>query len=531
MVKKSPLSSIYTKYFSLLKIEALKSVRAHILIIFILLAFISNAQSGNRTLDMNVSLHTDSITKSALLDTLSRKYNLHFSYNPILLEADNLVKLELKNESLSNILKILIDPEVLNFKAFDQQIVFFPVQDFDEVKRCPNYKMFKGTITTGKNKEPIPYCNISIIGKSLGTMSNANGEFAFKIPEVLWADTIGFSCLGFEMSYYPVRAAADSNIHVVLFPKNFALRTVDIVRYDPANVLGEMDRYRLNNYENDFALMTTFYRELTMENEQYTDISEAVLEVMKAPYSNEIREDHVKFLKGRKGAVVKPFSDIKFKLMGGPYYITKLDVVKNDESFINTEFRHLYEYKFDGITLIDNRETIILSFSPINNMRDILFEGKIYIDKENWGIARIEFEYTKQGLKAARNTLIQKEPKKCKAIPTSLDYVIQYKYIGNKWYLLSARSLIKVKLNSKDKKEKTKFENVSEILITNIEKGDLEQFSRKDIFKSNEVFTDKIVSYDRTFWDNYNVIKPEEKLVKALKNFDDQNLIITYKNE
>lgn len=495
-----------------------------------MLAFFSNAQLGNRTLNINVTLNTDSISKSALLDTLSQKYNLHFSYNPILLEPDKLIKLEFKNEPLFTILRKLIDPESLNFKAFDNQIVFFPVQDVQKTEKSKKYKIVKGTIYNEKKTETIPYCNISIVGKSIGTMANGNGVFAFKIPEELWTDTLGFSCLGYEMSYFPANNATENEIEIELNSKIYSLLPVNIIRYDPEAVLEKIEIYRSKNYENDYTLFTTFYRELTMENEKYTDISEAVLEVMKAPYSNQIKEDHVKFLKGRKGAEVKPFNNIKFKMMGGPYYITKLDIVKNNESFIDPEFRHLYEYKFEGVTLIDDRETIILSFSPINNMRDILFDGKLYIDRKTWGIARVEFEYTKQGLKAARNMLIQKEPKKCKAIPTSLDYIIQYKYIGDIWYLLSARSSIMVKLINKDNRQRTKFHNVSEILTTNIEKGDLEQFSRKEIFRSNEVFTDKIISYDKAFWEDYNVIKPEEKLVKALKDFDDQNLIITYKN-
>lgn len=493
------------------------------------MACITKAQSGNRTLNMNVTVHTDSITKSALLDSLSQKYNLHFSYNPVLLGAGEMVQIELKNEPLFTVLSKLVDPQLLNFKAFDNQIVFFPVQDLHKDTQLPSFKVIKGTVYSDKKMETVPYCNISIVGKALGTMSNGNGEFAFKIPENLWNDTLGFSCLGYEMLFYPLSFFSDSATNIVLNPKNYALRAVDVIRYDPEKVLNEIEANRFKNYETDYTLLTTFYRELTLENNEFTDISEAVLEVMKSPYSNEIKDDHVKFLKGRKGAEVKPFNDVKFKMMGGPYYITKLDVIKNNESFVNPEFWHLYQYEFEGITLIENRESIILSFRPISNMRDILFDGKLYIDVETWGIARVEFEYTKQGIKAARSMLIQKEPKKCEAVPTSLDYIIQYKYIGQKWYLLSARSSIQVKLNSKEKKQKTKFHNISEILTTNIEKGDLEQFSRKEIFRSNEVFTDKIVSYDKAFWENYNVIKPEEKLVKALKNFDDQNLIITYK--
>ena len=57
-------------------------------------------------------------------------------------------------------------------------------------------------------------------------------------------------------------------------------------------------------------------------------------------------------------------------------------------------------------------------------------------------------------------------------------------------------------------------------LAGNYQKKVKQKFSKKDVFKSNEIFTDKIVSYDKSFWENFNVIQPEEKLVKALKDFD-----------
>ncbi|HPR33325.1 MAG TPA: hypothetical protein PLK12_14595, partial [Prolixibacteraceae bacterium] len=107
-----------------------------------------------------------------------------------------------------------------------------------------------------------------------------------------------------------------------------------------------------------------------------------------------------------------------------------------------------------------------------------------------------------------------------------LNYCVQYKRVDGKWHMNTARSTIKIRLTNREKKEKTRFQSTAEILTTNIEKGDLVRFSRKDIFKPNEFFTEKITEYDPGFWSHYNVIQPEDELEQALKNFQDHDRII-----
>ncbi len=501
--------------------------RLHIVTLFLICALYSNAQSGNTTLKKEITFQADSILKSSFLDTLRTRYGIHFSYNPELLNAQQKVSVNLVEQPLFSVLKELIDSKVLDFKALNNQIIFYPIQPNESAELIVPYKLIKGTVFDKRKGKAIPYCNIGVANKALGTMTNMNGQFVLKITEEYWSDTLSFSCLGYESYLSAISTYPSKEQVITLAKKIYKIRTIDVIKYDPEYVLEMLSINRNNNYEKEYALFTTFYRELIQENDEYTDISEAVLQVLKAPYSNTFREDHVKFLKGRKGSVSKPFSDIRFRLRGGPNFITKLDVVKNNESFINPEFRHLYSYNFDRVILIDNREVAVIEFTPIYGLRDILYEGKLYVDVETWALARVDFEYTKQGLKEARYSLIQKEPRHCKAIPTELCYTIQYKLIQNKWYLYSARSTMNIKLNNKEEKLKTKFKSVSEMLITNIEKGDFQHFTKQEIFRSNEIFTDKIVSYDKLFWKNYNVILPEERLVNALRNFDSQNLIIT----
>lgn len=485
------------------------------------------AQTGNSTLTRPVTISASQLSKAAILDSIGQKYQVHFAYNPELINARMIVSIDADETPLFEFLGKLIGNDSISIRALGNQIILYPVQQEEKATFQTPYKIIRGEIIDERKEEAIAYCNIGVLGKAVGTMSNIEGSFVIKIPEKYFHDTLSFSSIGYESALIPVSAFTSENRTIILNRKNYQLKAIDVVRYNPEYVLNMLEENRRVNYEDQFMVMTTFYREVVKENEDYTDISEAVLQVLKAPYNRDAAEDHVKFLKGRKGAATQPYNDIRFRLKGGPYYITKLDVIKNNESFINPEYRHLYKYEFQRKTLIDNREAVVIEFTPITNLRDILFEGKLYIDIETWALARVEFQYTKQGLKEARNTLIHKEPKDCRAIPTELSHTVQYKYIDNKWILLSARSAMKVKINNREEKLKTRFESISEMLTTNIDKENFEHFTRREIFRSNEIFSDKIVAYDHQFWQDYNIIHPEDELTKALKKFDNQNLVIT----
>jgi hypothetical protein len=510
----------------------MKTLHHIITALMLLLTVHLYGQQGINPLEIEITIDTDSLTKAALLDTISKKTNVHFSYNPELLGAQVKVKILPEKTTILTVLKNITNPELLGFHTLDNQIVLYPMKTeaLEVIQPLQaQHLTIKGNIIDLKNDEPVPFCNISVVGKALGTMSNNDGNYTLKVPAKYLSDTLRFSCLGFLAFDIPIANITDSLLNIKLEKTVYHLKTVDVIHYQPALLLQNFFDNLTKNYNDEYSFFTTFYREIIQENSIFTEVSEAVLNVLKAPYSNKYNEDLVKFIKGRKSSELQPFNEIKFKLKGGPYYITKLDVVKNSESFIDPEFIQLYTYEFQKRTLIDGRETAMISFTPIYNLRDLLYEGTLYFDIETWAISRIEFNYTRQGLLEARQLMVEREPKGCKVIPSELSYQVQYKLIDQKWYFYSARSSMQLKIFNKEKKQRTHFKCISEILTTNIEIGNLQHFNRKDIFRPYEFFTEKINGYDKAFWENYNVIQPEEELNNALKTFDNHDLIITNK--
>jgi hypothetical protein len=44
------------------------------------------------------------------------------------------------------------------------------------------------------------------------------------------------------------------------------------------------------------------------------------------------------------------------------------------------------------------------------------------------------------------------------------------------------------------------------------------RFGPEGIFHEKDIFSEKLGVYDKDFWGNYNVIKPDDDLIKAIKD-------------
>jgi len=485
-------------------------------------------QTQGDPLSRLVSFRSDSVSREALLDSLEKKMGIFFSYNPKLIGAEEKIPVDVQSVPLSMLLHTLVDPDRISYTAIGNQIIFFPAgaKESTLVAEAPSI-LFKGTIFDEKKSEPLPYCNILLKGRSMGTISNQEGKFIFKIPAIAADDTVRISCMGYHPHWIAVAELGQYNEKdIILKRSTIQLKSIDVVHFNPQQVLDSFHHHLDRNYEENYVLLTAYYREVIKQNNQYTDVSEAIMEVMKAPCMDSYSDDHIKFVKGRKSTDIKPYSSIKLKLKGGPYYITQLDVVKNMASFLDPEYQSLYHYTFEKAVMINQRETVVIGFQPLLTLRDVLYEGKLYIDRKTWALSRTEFKMTREGLKEARKTLIEKEPKKMKAIPVDLSYSVDYQLIGDTWYFFTASNRYEIKVNDRQNRQKTLFNSVSEILTTRIEQGDFQKFSRRDIFKPNEFITEKIDTIDYDFWKEYNIIQPEDDLVEAIQGFESYNLII-----
>jgi predicted choloylglycine hydrolase len=82
----------------------------------------------------------------------------------------------------------------------------------------------------GKEKLPVPYANIGIAGKNIGTLSDPDGKFEITIPASSLSDTLFFSALAHEQRGIILsRKLEESTIEVLLEKQPIVLEEVSVV--------------------------------------------------------------------------------------------------------------------------------------------------------------------------------------------------------------------------------------------------------------------------------------------------------------
>lgn len=88
-------------------------------------------------------------------------------------------------------------------------------------------KLIKGNILNFESNEPLPYVNIGIIDKSVGTVSDKNGFFKLLLNKhVTSKDTIVFSHVGFKTEKFLVSDLNKLEEPISLLPQNMELDEV-----------------------------------------------------------------------------------------------------------------------------------------------------------------------------------------------------------------------------------------------------------------------------------------------------------------
>jgi hypothetical protein len=191
------------------------------------------------------------------------------------------------------------------------------------------FRTFTGKVIDNTTKKPVVFANVYLIGSSLGTVTNAEGEFVIKVPVTELDRKVGFSYLGYNNKVIPLAEMKDKDNVVKLESSAVSLDAVVIRTDDPVDLLNMAFKKISENYKSDPEMLIGFYRETVKQNKSYVAVAEAVLDVYKSSYNSMVDIDRVQIYKGRKSQDVKKMDTLMFKLQGGPRTSFLLDVVKN----------------------------------------------------------------------------------------------------------------------------------------------------------------------------------------------------------
>lgn len=483
----------------------------------------SLAQDGTEVvLKKKISLHVKDQPVGKVLDEISKLAGIYFSYDPAVLNTERLISADYDQAETGRVLKAILGDDFQFNVLADQLIITLRKADDPLLTNWPDEpsagtRSISGTVTDAASGEVIPYASISLQDEPFGTITNVDGRYELKIPERYHGHKLVFSCMGYAQQTVSQQARTGEILNIALNPVNVRLGEIEVSAAIPQTILEEFENRITDNYPDEILLMTSFYREVLMQDKTYVNVSEAVINILKAAYDHTSREDRIRVLKGRKSPDVQPFKWVDFKMQGGPFYMTKLDVVRTMDTFLDRDYRRFYNYELDYVMDYVGRPTYIILFEPVGRIDFPCYEGKLFIDRETYALVHAEFSLGKDGMKYARKSLIRKKPKGFNVRPLDVDYAVTYKNNDGRWSLSTAQTSVRFRVRSRKDNINSVFHSVSDLLVTDHEETVLKRFGKEETFSPTDIFTEMIIDYDKKFWGDFNIIQPNDDLRKALK--------------
>ena len=276
-------------------------------------------------------------------------------------------------------------------------------------------------------------------------------------------------------------------------------------------------RRRDKNYLDVPTEMTAFYRETIKKGWSYVSLSEAVVNVLKYPYSSS-REDQMRLVIGRKSVDYDKLDTLVFKLQGGPLNAVMLDVMKDPYTLFDSETIEYYDFVISNITRVDNRYIYVIGFKQKEFVKEPLFYGKLYIDTESFAVTSVSFNMNIEDRTEAARLFIKKKPAGARVYPTEASYLVNYREKDGKWFYGYSRGEVSFRVNWLKKMFNTNYYTTLEMAVTDWKNADEKYFKPSDRLKIDVIMEEAVSGFsDDEFWGDYNVIEPEQPIESAIK--------------
>jgi len=387
----------------------------------------------------------------------------------------------------------------------------------EQQDKTAKYVEFKGKVVDSETNDPLTFATLSIEGTNIATVCNSEGFFSLKVPENMLDKNVEISFLGYKDRSLAISELEPENNNIELQMLTVSIGEVSVFPRDPDMLMRAVMNKRKDNYMDEHALMTAFYRETIKKGRKYVSLSEAVLNVYKQPYMSG-KADQISLFKGRKTTDYTRLDTLVFKLQGGPYTTLLLDVVKNPYLIFTDDMFGKYEFNLVNITRIDERIIYVMDFKQLSHIKDPLFYGKLYIDAESLAITSVSFNLNITNKDEAAAMFIKRKPAGARVYPTEAGYLVNYREKDGKWYFGYSRGQITFKVNWKRKVFNSTYASTVELAITDWDLANIKPFTTSDRMKTNIIMSEDISGFaDKEFWGEHNYIEPEKSIESAIK--------------
>ncbi len=379
------------------------------------------------------------------------------------------------------------------------------------------FNSYKGLIVDINSREKLPYASLTVENTNISTVTNADGEFLLKVPKTDTNRMVVITFLGYGSKKISLSALQPDGNKIELRSLPIFLPELEVVSKDPQFLIRKMFDKRTENYSNKDMIMNAFYRETIRKRNTNVSLSEAIVEVYKQSYNNNLT-DMAALYKSRKSTDYSKLDTLVYKLMGGPFNSLYLDVMKYPDFIFTSDILNNYSFRFLQTDRIDERLIYVIGFEQLKHVIEPLFYGKLYIDAESYALVRADFDMNLTDNDEATKLFIRKKPFNAVVNTTKAHYQIEYRLSDDKWYYAYSRVDLNMKINWKKKLFNTYYNSTIEMAATDwFEDVNKKGFKMKDRINPNVVIQDAVTGfYDPVFWGEYNIIEPDKSIENAI---------------
>ncbi len=389
-----------------------------------------------------------------------------------------------------------------------------------------SFKYFKGTILDSKTKNELTFASITISESNISTISNSEGNFLIKIPTDRQDASLIISFLGYTDKVVSIKDLKQEKNLLYLEPVNILLKEVVVNVMDANKIFSNVLNNRSKNYGDSPIQMISFYRESIKKRRTYISVLESIVDIQKMPFSTGL-QDQVNILKGRKNADYTKLDTVNFKLEGGLFSALYIDIIKDPSNIFSENVFELYDFHFEDITQINDKQVLIISFKQklSNEDPNPLYSGKLFIDAKSFAIISATFQLNVENKIKAGLIFTRKKPKGVVIYPTEVSYQVDYRQQNNKWIFSYSRGDITFKLNWDKWIFNTTYNTTFELVNTDWQNQDSKAQINTQKLSPYVIMSDKIPkSVDLEFWGEYNIIEPEKSIESAIKKIQRKKL-------
>lgn len=359
-----------------------------------------------------------------------------------------------------------------------------------------DYITISGQLQDQKSKEPLSFASIYLLGTTVGTTSNTDGEFIFHIPSDVPSDTVVISLIGYNTLKKKLTDIAAEE--VFLLEQNTVELTEVVVtdekRLTAKEIVQKAYRALPQNYPSEPYILEGFVRDLQNEDDKYVEYMECAVKMQYQKY-NLARRPKVELQAVRRSYIAEKHPWNK----GQDRKNTIVDIVEDE--FIRYNYGPIrakkgWKYEIESVLPFDGR--FVYRITAV----DKPFQTAVlYIDTESFAFVRLELTRQAKGGRSWQRRLASGQKQ------VYYNVIFEYQEHEEKMYLKYQKEEDSWKVYKNAESPKLLFVQnpKKELFINKVITKNVDQYDFKPNLDITESVEEQAPDYDAAFWQYYNI--------------------------